>query len=222
MMKGVIIFLSGAAVGGLTATLITRYVLKKKYHDQSEEKIKAMKEYVEFLRSKDEAGELCENLAYTSKNGEEVVKPEETSEEKQPERFHADSKVKYVDYTSYYDKSEEEHPLDDDEEDEQKAMEKAEKANNEMNSKARPKVIKATDFDDPEYEHHDKVTLYYYTEDETLTTEDNEIIDDVPALLGDALTKYGFTTNDDQVIFVRNYQRGADYEIAKVFGAYIE
>ena len=85
--------------------------------------------------------------------------------------------------------------------------------------KAKPKIIRASEFD--EYEFHDKVTLYYHTEDGVLSTEDGEIVDDVEAYIGDALTKFGYADNDDEeVIYVRNINRGTDYEVAKVFGSY--
>lgn len=226
-MKGFIIFMAGAAVGGLAAALVTSKILKKKYKKISDEKMKSMEEYVDFLWKKDEAGELAENLKYVAKDGENQVSTANDQVEKESSREKAVAKkaADYLDYTKFYtkvEKAEEEHPLDDNEEDEQRMKELHERINREANIKQKPRIIKASEYDDPDYEHHDKVTLYYYVEDETLTTEDNEIIDDPVAYVGDAITKYGFNTNDEQAIYVRNVSRGTDYEIAKVFGAYEE
>lgn len=83
-----------------------------------------------------------------------------------------------------------------------------------------PRLIKYEDFGELPY--YDKITLLYYMDDEVLTTEDDEIIHHPEELLGDALTKFGFNRNDERVIFVRNEKRSTDYEIDKVFDAYMK
>ena len=106
--------------------------------------------------------------------------------------------------------SEEEYPEDDLTEEERKA----EIANEIINS--RPKLIKADEFDsNPAF---DKQTLYYYTDDGLLLTEEDEIVENYVYLLGDTLTKYGFVDNDEKVIHVRNGNVSTDFEVIKVFG----
>ena len=70
----------------------------------------------------------------------------------------------------------------------------------------------------PEY--IESQTLFYYATNEVMTDEDEEVIEDPKRLIGDALTKYGFADNDEQRIFVMNYQLDTCYEIAKILGSY--
>ncbi len=92
------------------------------------------------------------------------------------------------------------------------------------NLKREPKIIKAEDFGiDPMYTCE---TLYFYQDDGVLATDnDDEIIgnnntdfDEVEALIGSALDKYGFRDNDEGAIYVRNFARNTDYEIIKIQG----
>lgn len=251
MLKNAIIFVIGAAVGGATAALITYKTMYDKIKKEADDKVRSMEEYVNFLRQKDEAGELLKNLDYVSKDGDEIQDYRESAEDSVGSGNSGDKKIEkkrrrgstavYTPYDQMYtgngehvdmtDPALSEHPTDNDEEeggedgvdeDERKRLEYSRRINEdyERHKGDRPKLIKAEEFD--EYEYHDKVTLYFYTEDQILATEDNEIIDDPVAIVGDNLTKYGFNQNDEQVIFVRNIRRGTDYEIAKVFGPFEE
>lgn len=62
----------------------------------------------------------------------------------------------------------------------------------------------------------DQKTLYFYTEDEVLTDENEEMLDDPETYVGDALTKYGFNESEEMIIFVMNYALDTCYEIQKV------
>lgn len=62
----------------------------------------------------------------------------------------------------------------------------------------------------------DQKTLYFYTEDEVLTDENEEMLDDPETFVGDALTKYGFNESDEMIIFVMNYALDTCYEIQKI------
>ncbi len=247
VIKSLIIFVSGAAVGGSTAALITYRLTVKKWEVIADERVKSMQDYVDELRAKDAAGELLSQLNYSSdeigpgdaqNKKEDTVKAEEVK--KPVSSSNGNRRAGDIDYTSFYQGVEkpkgsayeevlasETHPVEEDEEDEEDedVLTRHNRRIQEMlernqGDKARPKIIRADEFD--EYEFHDKVTLYYYTEDNILTTEDEEIVDDVEAYIGDALTKYGFKDNDEKVIYVRNINRGTDYEVAKVFGSFEE
>lgn len=68
-----------------------------------------------------------------------------------------------------------------------------------------------------EYEQHpemDKITLLFYEGDGTLTTEDEELIEDVKGAVGNCLDDFEYS--DENTMFVRNKKLGIDYEIAKV------
>lgn len=84
-----------------------------------------------------------------------------------------------------------------------------------------PKIISAEDASElPGY--IEERTLYYYTEDEVLVDDSEEMIDDPEILIGDALDKFGFAQNDERIIFVLNYAQDVCYEIQKVNGAFSE
>lgn len=84
--------------------------------------------------------------------------------------------------------------------------------------KEAPKLITSEEFEEDNL--FDKETLYFYAEDGVLTTDDDEIVDDPDGLVGYALTKYGFNTNDERVIYVRNSKIDTDFEIQKVDSRY--
>ena len=83
----------------------------------------------------------------------------------------------------------------------------------------KPKIISAESFEN-EMRHFDKQQLYYYVGDETLATEEEEIIRNVDQVVGDALDKYGFRENDESIIYVRNLDFSTDYEIEKVYSRF--
>ena len=62
----------------------------------------------------------------------------------------------------------------------------------------------------------DKATITYYTETDTLVTDEEEFIE--PDLIGDALSKFG--EYEEDTVFVRNEKMGMDFEIIRVNGAY--
>ena len=84
-----------------------------------------------------------------------------------------------------------------------------------------PKIISMEAFED-ERRDFDKVQLYYYTDDEILADENEDIIDDVTRVVGDALDKYDFRNNDDMYVCVRNVNYSTDYIIGKVLGSYYD
>lgn len=84
----------------------------------------------------------------------------------------------------------------------------------------RPRIISADALGDLDAT-WDVKTLYYYAYDETLATEDGELIDDIGLTVGDALEKYGFADDASQrEIIVQNFDFSTVYEIEKVLGEY--
>lgn len=89
----------------------------------------------------------------------------------------------------------------------------------EMRGGKAPKIISYESFCN-DYPQFDKETLYFYTEDNVLATEEEEEVEDISRVVGDALEKYGFSSNDERTIHVRNMSFGTDYEIIKVWGSF--
>lgn len=67
-----------------------------------------------------------------------------------------------------------------------------------------------------ENQHYDKITLYYYTVDDVLTGENEEIIDDRERLLG----VYEIESEDPGEAYYRNERLMIDYEVIIIYGAY--
>jgi hypothetical protein len=136
--------------------------------------------------------------------------------------------IHYSVFSREEDAAESEHPEDEDmptDEEEVRDLEPEDKANREIYEwqkkrklKEPPKLISAEEFSENNL--MDKETLYFYFGDGVLTTADDEIVDDPENLVGDALTKYGFNTNDEKVIYVRNVRIDTDFEIQKVDSLY--
>lgn len=113
-----------------------------------------------------------------------------------------------------------EHPSDDMDEDELRQILISRRKTEEAAKRMPPKVISVEEYDDPEYDHYDKVTLYYYKDNGVLVDEDDTIIADPVIYIGDSIIKTGFDQNEEKALYVRNTSRGTDYEIGKVFGAF--
>lgn len=62
--------------------------------------------------------------------------------------------------------------------------------------------------------------LYYYPEDDLLLDDFDNVVEDPSLLLGNCLEKYGFSdpNNDEDAIFVKNYQYDIVYWVQKVEG----
>jgi len=124
-----------------------------------------------------------------------------------------------IDYTKFYKSEETEDPAD-----REFPKEEDEEVEPFGGRKKITKVIKDDDYG--KINTYNQRHLLYYTETDTLTItegvgiEDIIRFDEVEGMIGDALTKFGFKTNDQLKICVRNYKDGCDYEIIKVFGPY--
>lgn len=83
-----------------------------------------------------------------------------------------------------------------------------------------PHVITFEQFNE-ECDNYDKITLTYYADGDTLTDEDESIIDNVLELVGyEALLSFGEGSNDPDIVYVRNDSLRIDYEIVRSEGSY--
>lgn len=236
MVKECIIFAVGAAIGAGTTVLIMRKRYDKKYNELLKDAIDSDADF----RLREAERKLAEIKArengYIQSSGEEKptsksvnkvdaldpAKAKSTQEKTGGDKI---GKANYVDYTSYYEnKVANEYPREEYEKASEEAAYEAERLNEDYHANCNkpPKIVSREEFYSPEYEHHDKTTLYFYKEDEVLATEANEVVHDPPRLIGDALDKFGFRGNAEEVIYVRNYGFGIDYEIDKVDDSFAE
>lgn len=194
--KTVVSYILGAGVG----SLVTFVATKKYYQKIANEEIASVKEAV-----------LKRNAKLYS------VEPDEIEESETDE----ETIEKMTNYSKIYQGggevdgilntlAENEHPDDD-----EKPKKKSRKA---------PRIIKAADYDSyPEYR---KLTVFYFVGDGIIADEDDETelegFGFYNDLVGKCLEKYGFADNDETVIFVRNEQIMADFEIMKNFGTFAD
>lgn len=78
-----------------------------------------------------------------------------------------------------------------------------------------PKIISADAYGELPA-HIDKEVLYFFAQDEMLTDDNEEPVEEPERLVGDALTRYGFNESDEMIIFVMNYNLDTCYEIQKL------
>ncbi len=89
------------------------------------------------------------------------------------------------------------------------------------NSSSEPYVLSIEEY--MEEEAHEKITLTYFDEDETLINEREEIITDVIRVLGpDALTNFGVGSDDDNIVYVRDDRNSLDFEVILDPRSYME
>lgn len=201
-MKYVLIFLAGvgAGAGGCAIYFKRKCDALVKKHDKE---LDEMDRYYQ---------DNCNNCSIAASLDEEVEEEKEEEPkpcESKPEKRKGSFATPYGSYYSSEDAAEKEHP----QEDEYVEI-----------VKTAPKVIKKRDFGCDGYSTR---VLYYYTEDDALIPEEStyeDIIDtdEVKDMLGNALDKYDFTTNDDDEICIRNFDRKCDYRIIKQRGSVSE
>ena len=198
LLRSGLIFASGAFVG---------YLFGKKTTADKYEKI-----INEDLKVLEERMKQCEKAA--SSTPETVYRPNDIPPIDTPYE-----KPEYTFYSKCYESGEEDPAGSESPKEEDEAL-------NVTNVKKEIKVIKDSEFG--EVPNFAKQYLLYYTETDTLTItegkgiEDEIGFDEIEGMIGDALTKFGFKTNDQLKICVRNYRDGCDYEISKVFGPYVD
>lgn len=70
----------------------------------------------------------------------------------------------------------------------------------------------------PEY--YDHVELNYYAYDDILTDENDNVIEDRERFLGNCMKKFGFDENEEDQLFVQNFELSTVYEIQKFDAAF--
>lgn len=197
--KAVVSYILGAGVG----SLVTFVATKKYYQKIANEEIASVKESVLKKNAK------LYSVEADKDDQDDEVEESETDEEKMTNYskiYQGGGEVDGILNTL----AEKEHPDDD-----EKPKKKSRKA---------PRIIKAEDYDSyPEYR---KLTVFYFIGDGIIADEDDETelegFGFYNDLVGKCLDKYGFADNDETVIFVRNEQIMADFEIMKNFGTFAD
>lgn len=231
-IKGVLIFVSGAVVGGLG----TWFAVKKYYETKADIEVESVREAYER-----KVGEIDEP---TNSLDGEIEGPEEIEDDGNRPYAKALSSIDQrlahkppmTDYSKFFrsardvDESEAEHPEDDEPySDEEDAEQQEDYENFKLNDDHKkalkehraPYIIDAETFELTN-DHYDKVSLCYYICDDILTDDSGITPEEVSRteLLGNLLAVSGFEDNEDDILYVRNDVRTTDYEITKIFTPY--
>lgn len=70
--------------------------------------------------------------------------------------------------------------------------------------------------------HFEKIGITFYEADHTFSADNDDIIDDISALVGDGYQYFGYLSDHPDLVYVRNYRLATDFELQKVEGSYQE
>ena len=227
--------LTGGAIGGVGGSLYFKNKYQKKYEEDIEEMEDYYKAVDEYKRSSKVDNEEV-NPSYSKGSDKTETGRENGPLSKEERRIIKEKLEKNWEGTTNYaamfeSELEDEAGVggepDDDEEDpslsegEGNAPVVDVEATNDhrKNRDKRPKIISAEAVGEmPAY--YERETFFYYKESGTIADEVNNEIPDPETYLGDCMTKYDFDINDEERIFVVNYQLDTIYEIQKLKGRF--
>lgn len=231
-------FVGGLIAGGGIGFVAASKFLDKKYFVKYDERAKELEAYYDKTRvydrdwDNDISADMDDEEVNDRENGplsrdqRKAIKDKLLQNEKQTTNYAAMYKSKAGPMAEALEEklAEEEYPDDDSEEDD--SVQDPEEAyyeqafdEHQKNKNRTPRIISAEAAEGlgPEWEHQ---TLLFYMYNDALTTEDDDLIAIPHDLVGDCLNKYGFTDNDEMVIYVQNFALTTVYEIQKVMAAF--
>ena len=211
--------LTGAVVGFVVGYNISKKSAEDKLHEQ-EEAFKAMQDYQKESELPAEEKPVVKTVVKAAK----LATPEEPGI-----NYTLYSKMKAEETKKAESESPSEEDVEEDEEETEVPMEtyeerlerEAEEENAEYQLYQKKKGDKidvlgneAVDSEYPEV-HYPGEELYYFTEDDIITDEDGNEIDE-KSLIGDKLRRFGWMQNEQEAVWVRNNPRETDYHVNKV------
>ena len=195
-LKGVLIFVLGAAAGSLA----TWKLIEKKYKDIAQEEIDSVKDTFSKMKKNEYPDKLEDYPDFEEFDDSDDSYDEEPKSEQKIDRNNKPDIVEYakilseVGYTNYAER-----------------QDKKEKKGVEPVEDERPYVISPDEFG--EKDGYENVTLTYYA-DGVLTDYFDNVISNVDEVVGfDSLDHFG--EYEDDVVFVRNEKMETDYEILR-------
>lgn len=219
--KSIIIFLSGIGIGSILGVFSTKKYFEKKFEESMDQYRADMEEYY---------GRTDEYVRGISESGEEVnpIEADEEKRENGPLSSEERKKIKEklvrnhretTNYAQMYKKKSESENITEEEYEPDKTPEEEANEDHQQCRNQKPRIISFEKIGEvPGY--YEKESLYYYVYDQTLTTDEDELIEEEELLLGDCLDKYGFRDNDEEIIFVQNFATSKIYEVQKIQSAY--
>jgi hypothetical protein len=224
-LKSILIFTAGVGVGALVAYIILNRRANTEYLGTYEETFE------------DDLPQIQDDTDEDNTPGECIIRGikegvEETaavrSEDNKVRALPKDRYKKLVRrYDTLYNKNDDvdpaelERPEEDDAEEEQREFQKiSQDYYNHNRDNVKPYVITTEEFAE-DMNHFDKLTIYYYEDDQTLADENEEMIEDVASVVGDeALNEFGRGSDDPEIVYVRNEKMEIDYEVIRLSKSY--
>lgn len=203
--------LAGAAVGAVSTYFLTRKSIEKKYADSFDAEVEKARTYYKKLYKQDEFAtpeKAAENL-HTSAKAVDMALPADTLQEIVSKLEYGSAAVTTVRKPT---KSE--------------ATRRGSKVTNtyeaEYVPRENPYIVTDEEFMNDDTTRA-KISLEYFAVDDVLLDEDEQIIDNVEELVGaDNLGRFGFRSNDVNVVYIRNDRLEMDFEVTRREGSYKE
>lgn len=197
-------FVGGVSVGGAIGYFVTNKVLHEKYEAIANEEIESVKETYKLLRKEDEYSDpakIVESLGYNTESDDDDFIEEETDDvplfdEDETE----ESEIVEEEIVNIFDNQEIYNELPEEEIVKEEELEEIH-------------IISEHKFfnDDDEYE---KITITYFQGDDTLCDEREVIIPDIDKVVGRKnLSKFGYQSNNEKVVYIRNTWVETDFEV---------
>lgn len=227
-IKNILYFIGGIIVGGSVSVFVTKKHFQEKYKAYYEEDRNYLETYYgktnEYRKKKKEENEDPSEMDVSRPGGRMTPEERASVKEKLQKNYEQTTNYAAMYKTSSddIDPAEMEHPEEGEPEptnDQNEVSEEKAFEDHQKNMNKPPKIISVEDYSNLPA-HIDQQVLYFYSYDETLCDENEEIIEEPELLIGDALTKYDFVDSDESCIFVMNYATDTCYEIQKVDASY--
>ena len=210
--KSMLIKVSIFTLGGAVGFLISQQFYKKYYADIAQKEIDSVKETLKNYKPLDVVKLKKSETQEKKTNNNPLVRSSlDGNKYEQIKKNYNLTGIKY--------KEEEEEAEESDEELDVDAAGKTEKEMNpEVFDRDLPYIINDREFSE-EFDHHDKVSLYYYQLDDVLCDEYEEVINEIEEKVGfDALSALDMQTT----VWVRNEPLCIDYEIISIKKSFAE
>ena len=175
----------------------TYFYLKQKYEEKLSEQIQEVRRHYrkkENVEESDENSKMIEGITNFANRFEKA-------EEREKERIAYESIVKRYHGTEETDPAEKESPPEDDDEEE---------------------IFTVSEEEMETYDNFEYINLTYYAEDDILCDDQEQVIEDPEAVIGDALTKFGVRSGYPDTVYVINKRVRAIFEVLMVEGSYQE
>ena len=173
----------------------TYFYLKQKYEKKLSEQIQEVRKH------------------YQEK--QEQSKPKDEKNEKFANRFEeaeerGKDRIAYESIAKRYQGSDEQRPVDPAEQESPPEDEPEEE------------IFTVTEEEMETYDNFEDIDLTYYAEDDILCDDQEQVIEDPEAIIGDALTKFGVKSGYPDTVYVINERVRAIFEVLMVEGGYQE